>query len=86
MEGPTTSNPRPAGASIDEVDPTLSPGTRVQLERAHDGIDATLVRVITRPDAEPVREEFLSRYHPWPARYRVGPEGAATESGEDDGS
>lgn len=73
MEGPTVSNPRPAGAPIEEVDSTLSPGARVQLERAHDGIDATLVRVITRPGKEPIREEFLSRYHPWPARYRVGP-------------
>jgi len=73
MEGPVTSNLRPAGAPITEVDPTLSPGTRVQVESAHDGIDVTLVRVITAPGAEPVREEFISRYQPWPARYRVGP-------------
>ena len=77
MEGPTTGNPRSAGAPIEEVDPALSPGARVQLERAHDGIDATLVRVIARPGSEPEREEFLSRYHPWPARYRVGPKTTA---------
>ena len=81
MEGPTTSNPRSAGAPVEEVDPSLSPGARVQLERAHDGIDATLVRVIARPGAEPVREEFLSRYQPWPARYRVGPR--ATSEGDE---
>jgi len=80
MEGPTTSNPRPAGEPIYEEDSTLSPGTRVQVDRAHDGIDVTVVRVITSPDGGTVREEFVSRYQPWPARYRVGPGRAPTEA------
>ena len=73
LEGPVLSNPVKAGDPIYEEDPTLNPGERVQVETAHDGLDATLYRVIKQGDTVVTREKFFSRYMPWPARYRVGP-------------
>jgi vancomycin resistance protein YoaR len=73
IEGPTTSNPVKAGDPILEEDPALAPGTRVQIEWPHDGLDATLYRVIEQDGTVVARERFFSRYEPWPARYRVGP-------------
>jgi vancomycin resistance protein YoaR len=73
MEGPQSGNPVPAPAPVEELDPTLAPGQRVQVETARDGLDVTLTRVIEQPGQETRREEVLSRYEAWPARYRVGP-------------
>jgi len=72
MEGPVTSNPVRAGEPVFDVDPSLKPGTRIQTERAHDGLDVTLYRITVRGQ-ETVKEAFFSRYQPWPARYTVGP-------------
>ena len=74
MEGPVTANPIKAGEPILEIDPSLPPGKRVLIDRAHDGIDVTLYRLIEGSDGVVKREEFFSRYEPWPARYRVGVE------------
>jgi len=73
IEGPILSNPVPAGPPIEEVDPSLTPGTRIRLERAHDGVTATVYRVIEQPGTAPIREAYVSEYRAWPARYRVGP-------------
>jgi vancomycin resistance protein YoaR len=80
MEGPETENPVQAGEPILEEDLALAPGQRVQVERAHDGLDVTVYRIVDRPGQEPIRESFFSRYSPWPARFRVGPSGAQTAS------
>jgi vancomycin resistance protein YoaR len=73
MEGPQSGNPVPAPAPVEELDPTLTPGQRVQVETARDGLDVTLTRVIEQPGQQTRREEVFSRYEAWPARYRVGP-------------
>ncbi|MGI5915552.1 MAG: VanW family protein [Anaerolineae bacterium] len=73
MEGPVTANPVPAGDPIYEQDLSLAPGERVQAERAHDGIDVTIERIVERDGTIVRRDEVFSRYVPWPARYLVGP-------------
>lgn len=73
MEGPATSNLVKPGEPVIEEDATLSPGSRVQVEWAHDGLDVAVHRVIKENDIVVAREEFFSRYEPWSARYRVGP-------------
>jgi vancomycin resistance protein YoaR len=77
MEGPVVENPVAAGEPVYEEDPTLSPGVRVQVERAHDGIDATIYRTVTRDGVVIAEDKVFSRYAPWPARYRVGPSASA---------
>ncbi len=85
MEGPTTSNPVAPSEPILEEDPSLSPGDRRQIERAHEGIDVTVYRIIEEGGRETV-EEFFSRYKPWPARYLVGPREAEEEDDNGDSS
>ena len=74
IEGPITENPVPAGEPIYERDPSLASGVVIQVERAHEGIDATIHRVIEREGTVIAREKFFSRYEPWPARYRASPD------------
>jgi len=73
LEGPVTSRPVSAPPPVIVEDPTLPPGERVLDERARDGLDVTLYRVIESSGQILSREEFFSRYEAWPARYRVGP-------------
>lgn len=73
LEGPILGPTKPAGDPVIEVDPSLAPGQRVQVETARDGITVTVYRVIEVNGAVVSREEFLSEYEPWPARYREGP-------------
>jgi vancomycin resistance protein YoaR len=73
MEGPETSNPIRAGEPVLERDASLAPGSRVLVEAAHDGIDATVYRIIEVNGVVVSRERIFSRFEPWPARYRVGP-------------
>ncbi|MHB0855966.1 MAG: VanW family protein [Anaerolineae bacterium] len=73
MGDPEISNPVPAGPAVEEVDPALSPGQRVRVESAHDGLDVRIVRTVERNGELVSRDTFFSRYVPWPARYRVGP-------------
>ena len=74
LEGPETSNPTPAGEPIIEQNPALAPGQRLLIERAHDGIDASIYRIIEEDGQIVSREELRSHYRAWPARYQVGPE------------
>ncbi len=71
-EGPIISNRVQAGEPIFEGDPSLPLGARVQVEWPHDGLDVTLYRLIERDGRLIAKEEFFSRYQPWPARYLVG--------------
>jgi hypothetical protein len=72
LEGPTISNVIKVGEPIYEEDSTLSPGARVQVETARDGLDVVLYRLIKRGDTILSKDRFFSRYQPWPARFRVG--------------
>lgn len=70
---PETSNPLPAPEPVYEEDATLEPGAQVLVERAREGLDVAIVRLVQWPSGE--RDEYLlaTRYAPWPARYRVAP-------------
>lgn len=74
LEGPILGPTTPPGDPVIEIDATLAPGQRVQVETARDGITVTVYRVIEVDGAVVSREEFLSKYEPWPARYREGPQ------------
>lgn len=74
MEGPFESNPVPYPEPIYEQDPSLAPGQKVQVEWPKDGLDVTVYRAIKKDGQEIHRDTFFSRYLPWAARYRVGPE------------
>ncbi|MHB1355911.1 MAG: VanW family protein [Anaerolineae bacterium] len=73
VENNETSREIKAGDPILEVDLKLAPGDKVLVEESHDGIDAVLTRVIELDGKIIKKEQFYSRYVPWPARYRVGP-------------
>lgn len=73
MEGPHLGPLVPPGPAVIEMDPTLAPGQRVQIERPRDGVLVTVVRIIEVGGREVARERFVSDYVPWPARYREGP-------------
>jgi len=74
MEEPQISDRVSPPDPVYELDPSLPPGTKRQLERSREGLDVTLYRIIRWPDGTVEREEFFSRFQPWPARYKVGPE------------
>jgi len=71
MDGPVTANETPAGDPVFAPDYTLAAGERREEEPAHDGVDVTVYRVIREGDRT-MREEYVSRYAPQPARMRVG--------------
>ncbi|OGO06716.1 MAG: hypothetical protein A2Y73_02895 [Chloroflexi bacterium RBG_13_56_8] len=83
LEGPVTSNVVEPEEPIMEQDPSLAPGSRVQVEWAHDGLDVVLYRVIEKDGVVLANEQLFSRYVPWPARFRVGPsEGDSASTSE----
>jgi vancomycin resistance protein YoaR len=79
MEGPTSSNPRPAPEPVYEEDPTLAAGQRVQVENAHEGLDVTIIRRTVWPDGVQKEYDLTTRYAAWPARFLVGPGGASSD-------
>ena len=84
MEEPVVSDKVPPPDPVYELDPSLAPGSKVQVERSKEGMDVTVYRIIHWPNGTVQREEFFSRFQPWPARYLVGPEvssNAANTSG-----
>jgi vancomycin resistance protein YoaR len=85
LEGPTLGPAIPPGPDVIEPDPALAPGERVLVERAKEGVEVTLYRIILVDGEEVARERFLSKYQPWPARYREGPPAEETTAGESGG-
>ncbi len=72
--GPVWGDPEPAGPPVYEYDPEMEAGTVELLERAHEGLTATLERVVTDAQGEVLhRDRFVSHFVPWSARYRYGP-------------
>jgi vancomycin resistance protein YoaR len=72
--GPEWGNPIPAGPPIYEYDESQSAGTVRKLESAHNGLSATLGRIVRDADGNILSEDtFVSNFIPWPARYRYGP-------------
>jgi vancomycin resistance protein YoaR len=72
MEGPIEENPTPAPPPVHEEDPTLPRGMKKRVERAREGVDVTVQRIIKEGGEVVKREKFVSHYKPWPARYLVG--------------
>ena len=72
--GPEWGDPIPPGPPVYEYDPTLPAGTVVKVESAHDGIRATLGRIVRDAEGHVLyHDEFVSNFVPWPARYKFGP-------------
>ncbi|NLG51737.1 MAG: hypothetical protein GX552_16655 [Chloroflexi bacterium] len=80
MEGPITENPTKPGEPVYEEDPFMAPGTQVQVEQPHDGLDVTIWRIIERDGQEVAREKFFTQFKAWPARYLVGPQPVEADS------
>lgn len=65
-------SPPPAPVYIE--DPSLSPGSRKQIDWASAGINARFSNVISDAQGNVVRTDtYTSRYRPWSAKYLVGP-------------
>ncbi|MGQ9680959.1 MAG: VanW family protein [Anaerolineae bacterium] len=74
MEGPITDKHEPAPPPIYEDDPDLEPGQVKQVDSAHDGLRARVYRIIKQGEQVIAREEFVSNYKAWPARFKRGPQ------------
>ncbi len=74
IQGPVISNVTDPGAPVLQLDPSLAPGTRIQLETAKQGLDVTIQRIIEVNGEVVTRDTIFSRYRAWPARYKVGPD------------
>ncbi len=72
--GPEWGDPIPPGPPVYEFDPDMPAGTYKQVERARDGLDATLGRIVRDAEGNVLyHDRFVSHFLPWPARYRYGP-------------
>lgn len=72
--GPEWGDSIPPETAIYEYDPTLPAGSVQQIERARDGVRATLGRVVYDAEGNVMyRDSFVSNFVPWPARYLYGP-------------
>lgn len=78
MEGPFEENVVRHGEPVYEEDTTLPAGTVKQVDWAHDGVDVTVKRTVTKAGEVLYQETFFSRYQPWEAVFLVGTGGAAT--------
>lgn len=92
LQGPEIANEIPPPPDVEELDPSLPPGERRQVEWAKAGMDVTITRVLKRGGSVVQTERFFTRYQPWGNKFLVGPpldEGtpvaseATPEAGED---
>jgi len=73
LAGPEIANEVPPPPDVEEVDPSLAPGERRQVEWAKAGMDVTITRVFKRGGQVVQTERFFTRYQPWGNKYLVGP-------------
>ncbi len=73
MEGPFESGRTPPPAARVELDPTLAPGTSVNVEASRWGGTYRVVRIVADGDQER-REDYVSHYRPTGAITQVGPQ------------
>ena len=71
--GPETSNVRKPEPPLYQVDPSLAPGVKKQVDWAVDGRDVVVTRVIKQGEQVLRQDKFVSKYQPWRAVYLVGP-------------
>jgi vancomycin resistance protein YoaR len=62
------------GDPIYEVDATPKPGQVKQVDWAKDGVDVTVYRTVLEGDTVIHQDTIFSRYSPWRAIYKIGPE------------
>lgn len=81
MEGPEVSDvTQPPPAQV-EVDLSLPPGASETVELSRTGSTVRVTRIVTEPDGEERREDFVSRYEPTGALTKVGPDPAPAPQG-----
>jgi vancomycin resistance protein YoaR len=73
LQGPEIANEVPPPPDVEEIDPSLQPGERRQVEWAKTGMDVTITRVFERGGQVVATERFFTRYQPWGNKYLVGP-------------
>jgi vancomycin resistance protein YoaR len=72
--GPEWGAPIPPGEPVYEYDASLPSGSVRQLEKPINGLTAVLGRVVRDAEGNVLREDqWVSKFIPWPARYRYGP-------------
>jgi len=74
LDGPHVDRQTKAPPPIYEDDLALGPGEVKQVDWAHDGLRAIVYRIIKQGDTVIAREEFVSNYRAWPARFKRGPQ------------
>jgi vancomycin resistance protein YoaR len=74
-EGPYVRSVKPAGPPIYRATPGVAPGGAIQIDYAVSGADVYVYRTVKDAEGNVLvdREEFFSRYIPWPAQYQVAP-------------
>lgn len=75
-EGPYVRNVTPPGPTIYRGTPGLQRGQAIQVDYAVSGSDVYVYRTIKDADGNILveKEEFVSRYIPWPAQFQVAPD------------
>ncbi len=79
ISDPVIENVIPHPADKIEEDPTLSAGTRQQVDYAADGADVTVKRTVTRNGQVISEDQVFTRYQPWQAVFKVGTGGQTTQ-------
>ncbi|MBN1873467.1 MAG: VanW family protein [Anaerolineae bacterium] len=73
--GPEWGESIPPGPDVYEFDPEMPAGTYERIENAHNGLNATLKRVVKDANDNILYQDtFVSNFVPWSARYRFGPD------------
>jgi vancomycin resistance protein YoaR len=71
--GPEAGDPIPPEAPVYVYDDSMPAGTIKQVERAHNGLDVVVERVVRSSEGAVLFEDiFVSNFVPWPARFRFG--------------
>jgi len=73
LSDPIESNRVPHGPDVIQVDPSLKPGEKRQIDWAKDGLDVTIYRTVKEGDTIIHEDTIFSRYRPWQNVYQVGP-------------
>lgn len=79
LSDPIESNRVPHGPDVIQVDPSLKPGEKRQIDWAKDGLDVTIYRTVKEGDTIIHEDTIFSRYRPWQNVYQVGPSTPSTE-------
>lgn len=81
LSDPTVSNKKEAPEDEYQIDPTLPPGSRKQVEYAKGGEDVSITRTVRKGGAVVREARFSSRYQAWPNKYLVSKDMAPNARG-----